>query len=477
MIGIYNTETEKTMEKTQKRQYRFIGEKAFYKMVLLIAVPIMIQNGITNFVGLLDNIMIGQIGTEQMSGVAIVNQLLFVYNLCLFGAVSGAGIFTAQYFGQKNHEGIRQTVRFKFWIVSLITLVTVLLFLFAGDSLIAFYLQGDGTAESAADTLRFGRQYLAIMLPGLIPFALMQVYSSTLRECGQTVLPMKAGVTAVFVNLILNYILIYGKLGMPVLGVQGAAIATVASRVVEASIVLIHTHRHREENPFVKGLYTTLKVPMNLTAKIIIKGTPLLLNETLWGAGMATLTQCYSVRGLNVIAALNISNTINNVFNIVFIALGESVAIIVGQLLGAGKMDEARDTDNKMIAFSIFSCTLVALVMLVLARFFPLLYNTDGEVRSLAARFIVVTAIFMPQNAFLHASYFTLRSGGKTVITFLFDSVFIWCVSVTIAYLLSRFTTLPVVAVYVFVQMGDWIKCVIGFVLVKKGVWLQNIVS
>lgn len=477
MIGIYNTETEKTMEKTQKRQYRFIGDKAFYKMVLLIAVPIMIQNGITNFVGLLDNIMIGQIGTEQMSGVAIVNQLLFVYNLCLFGAVSGAGIFTAQYFGQKNHEGIRQTVRFKFWIVSLITLVTVLLFLFAGDSLIAFYLQGDGTTESAADTLRFGRQYLAIMLPGLIPFALMQVYSSTLRECGQTVLPMKAGVTAVFVNLILNYILIYGKLGMPVLGVQGAAIATVASRVVEASIVLIHTHRHREENPFVKGLYTTLKVPMNLTAKIIIKGTPLLLNETLWGAGMAMLTQCYSVRGLNVIAALNISNTINNVFNIVFIALGESVAIIVGQLLGAGKMDEARDTDNKMIAFSIFSCTLVALVMLVLARFFPLLYNTDGEVRSLAARFIVVTAIFMPQNAFLHASYFTLRSGGKTVITFLFDSVFIWCVSVTIAYLLSRFTTLPVVAVYVFVQMGDWIKCVIGFVLVKKGVWLQNIVS
>lgn len=477
MIGIYNTETEKTMEKTQKRQYRFIGDKAFYKMVLLIAVPIMIQNGITNFVGLLDNIMIGQIGTEQMSGVAIVNQLLFVYNLCLFGAVSGAGIFTAQYFGQKNHEGIRQTVRFKFWIVSLITLVTVLLFLFAGDSLIAFYLQGDGTAESAADTLRFGRQYLAIMLPGLIPFALMQVYSSTLRECGQTVLPMKAGVTAVFVNLILNYVLIYGKLGMPVLGVQGAAIATVASRVVEASIVLIHTHRHREENPFVKGLYTTLKVPMNLTAKIIIKGTPLLLNETLWGAGMAMLTQCYSVRGLNVIAALNISNTINNVFNIVFIALGESVAIIVGQLLGAGKMDEARDTDNKMIAFSIFSCTLVALVMLVLARFFPLLYNTDGEVRSLAARFIVVTAIFMPQNAFLHASYFTLRSGGKTVITFLFDSVFIWCVSVTIAYLLSRFTTLPVVAVYVFVQMGDWIKCVIGFVLVKKGVWLQNIVS
>jgi len=461
----------------EKTRHKFIGNKDFYRMVLIIAIPIMIQNGITNFVSLLDNIMIGQIGTEQMSGVAIVNQLLFVYNLCLFGAVSGAGIFTAQYFGQKNQEGIRQTVRFKIWIVSLITLITVSLLLCAGDSLITLYLQGDGSTESAAATLRYGKEYLRIMLPGLLPFMLVQIYSSTLRECGQTVLPMKAGVTAVFVNLILNYILIYGKLGAPALGVQGAAIATIISRFVECAVVLVHTHRHVQQNPFIEGLYTTLKVPGFLVTKIITKGMPLLLNETLWAGGMAMLTQCYSIRGLNVIAALNISNTINNVFNIVFIALGESVAIIVGQLLGAGKMQEARDTDNKLIAFSVFSCILIAGIMLLSARFFPLLYNTNDEARALATDFIMLTAVFMPQNAFLHASYFTLRSGGKTIVTFLFDSVFIWCVSVVIAFVLSRYTALPVVAVYAFVQMGDWIKCVIGFVLVKKGVWLQNIVT
>lgn len=263
-------------------RYKFIGDRNFYKMVLAIAVPIMIQNGITNFVSLLDNIMIGQIGTEQMSGVAIVNQALFVYNLCLFGGVSGAGIFTAQYFGQKNEEGVRQTVRFKIWMVFLITLITVILLLYAGDPLIAFYLQGDGTAKSAAATLRYGKEYLMIMLPGLVPFMLVQVYSSTLRECGQTILPMKAGVIAVFVNLILNYILIYGKLGAPALGVQGAAIATIISRFVECAVVLIHTHRHVQQNPFVKGLYSTLKVPAGLVAKIITKGMPLLLNETLW---------------------------------------------------------------------------------------------------------------------------------------------------------------------------------------------------
>lgn len=464
---------------TQKHGFlhKFIGDKAFYKMVLAIAVPIMIQNGITNFVGLLDNIMIGQIGTEQMSGVAIVNQLFFVYNLCLFGGVSGAGIFTAQYFGQKNEEGIRQTVRFKIWMVIVITALTVALFLTCGSNLIELYLQGEGTAESAASTLHYGKQYLWIMLVGLPPFMMVQVYASTLRECGQTILPMKAGVVAVFVNLILNYILIYGKFGFPALGVQGAALATIISRYVEAGIVLIHTHRHKAENPFVVGLYSSLKVPGYLVRKILIKGSPLLFNETLWASGMAMLAQCYSVRGLNVVAALNISNTINNVFNIVFIALGDSVAIIVGQLLGAGKMAKARDTDNKMIAFSVFCCTCVAAVMLLMAPFFPMLYNTNAEARELAKYFIIMTAVFMPQNAFLHASYFTLRSGGKTIITFLFDSVFIWCVSVTIAFTLSHFTSLPVIAIYTLVQMGDWIKCLIGFILVKKGVWLQNIVS
>lgn len=446
-------------------------------MVCMIAVPIMIQNGITNFVSLLDNIMIGQVGTEQMSGVAIVNQLIFVYNLCIFGGVSGAGIFTAQYYGQGNHEGVRQTMRFKLWMAAVITALTAALFLGFGSGLIGAYLKGDGSAESIAATLFHGQQYLNIMLIGLPAFALVQIYSSTLRECGQTVLPMKAGIAAVFVNLLFNYILIYGKFGAPALGVSGAAIATVLSRYVEMLITVIGVHRKNAPYLFAAGWYRSLKVPKELAVKIIKKGSPLLFNETLWAAGMAMLTQCYSVRGLNVVAGLNVSNTINNVFNIVFIALGDSVAIIVGQLLGAGKMKEARDTDNKMIAFSVMCCTCVALVMFLMAPLFPQLYKINEEARELARYFIMVTAVFMPQNAFLHATYFTLRSGGKTVITFLFDSVFIWCVSVVIAFTLSRYTGLPVIAVYAMVQLGDIIKCVIGFVLVKKGIWLQNIVE
>ena len=445
-------------------------------MVLMIAVPIMIQNGITNFVSLLDNIMVGQIGTEQMSGVAIVNQLMFVYNLCIFGGLSGAGIFTAQYFGQKDEEGVRHTFRYKIWMAVILTILAVVVFVVGGESLISNYLNGSSDGGDLAAALHYGKQYLWVALAGLPAFMMVQVYASTLRECGETLVPMKAGITAVLVNLVLNYLLIYGKFGLPALGVVGAGLATVISRYVEMAIVLTWTHRHKDRNPYIVGLYRTLKVPGYLVTRFIIKGAPLLVNETLWAAAQASLMQCYSVRGLSVVAAFNIASTIANLFNVVFIALGDSVAIVVGQQLGAGRMEEARDTDNKMIAFSVMCCTAVALVMLLIAPLFPQLYNTDPGTRQLAAYLIMAQAIFMPQNAFLHAAYFTLRSGGKTLVTFLFDSVFVWCVSVPIAFVLSRYTAMFVVFIFACVQIGDWLKCIIGFVLVKKGVWMQNIV-
>ena len=463
------------MKKTLRE--KLIGDRNFYKMVLMIAVPIMIQNGITNFVSLLDNIMVGQVGTEQMTGVAIVIQLIFVYNLCIFGGVSGAGIFTAQYFGQKDEEGVANTFRFKLWLAVILTGITVVIFLLFGEPLIQMYLNGSQDGGDTAAVLRYGKDYLAVMLVGLAPFMLVQVYASTLRECGRTVVPMKAGIAAVFVNLIFNYLLIYGKFGFPEMGVTGAAVATVLSRYVEAVIVISWTHRHKEINTYIRGLYRTMKIPLSLTKRILIKGTPLLLNETFWAAGTAMLLQCYSVRGMNVVAGMNISNTISNLFNVVFIALGDSVAIVVGQLLGAGKMEEAKDTDRKMIAFSVACCTLIAVLMLFIAPLFPRLYNTNAQSREFATYFILVVAVFMPQNAFLHAAYFTLRSGGRTVITFFFDSVFICCVSVPIAYLLGHFTSLYVVYIFIAVQLADMIKCVIGFILVKKGVWLQNIVD
>lgn len=456
---------------------KLIGDRDFYRTILAVAVPMMIQNGITNFVGLLDNIMVGRVGTEQMSGIAIVNQLIFVFNLAIFGAISGAGIFGAQFAGCKDTKGVRHTFRFKLYLCGLLTLIGMLLFIFRGEQLILLYLHGEGNDAALNAALSYGKEYLFVMLFGLVPFVIEEVYTSTLRECGETMMPMRAGIVAVVVNLVFNYLLIFGKFGFPKMGVVGAAIATVLSRYVQMAIVIWWTHVHTDRMPFIVGAYRSFKIPMNLTNKIMVKGTPLMVNELLWSAGVSAMMQCYSMRGLDVVAALNISNTISNLFNVVFISMGGAISIILGQLLGAGKMDEAKDSSIKLIAFSVLSCVVIGAVLICVAPFFPKMYNTTEHVKELAAWFLRIAAICMPFQAFMNAAYFTLRSGGKTIITFLFDSAYLWCASIPVAYVLSRYTGLHILPLYLLCQSMDLVKCIIGFILVKKGIWLHNIVK
>ena len=456
---------------------KFIGDKAFYRMVMMVAIPIMIQNGVTNFVSLLDNILGGQIGTLQLFGVAIVNQLLFVYNMCVFGGLSGAGIFGAQFYGQRNEEGIRYTFRFKLWVGAITTLIGFVLLICFDDPLIMLYLHDGAEAGEAMLALPYAKEYLHSMLVGLIPFLAVQIYASTLRETGETFLPMKAGIVAVFVNLIFNYLLIFGHFGFPEMGVKGAAIATVLSCFVEAGIVIIWTHKHKAVHGYIRGAYRSLYIPKELVRNITVKGMPLLVNEAFWASGMAILLQCYSVRGLEVVAGMNITSTITNLFNIVFIALGQAVAIIVGRLLGAGKMEEAKETDTKLIAFSVTCCVFVGTVLYILAPLFPDMYNTEPIVKEYATQFIRIAACFMPQTAFLQATYFTMRSGGRTIITSLFDSGFIWILSIPLAFVLSRYTALAPAMVYFLCQAIDIVKTICGFILLKKGVWVQNIVE
>ena len=452
---------------------RYFGDRAFYKMLMAIAVPVMLQNGLTNLVSLLDNIMVGSVGTEQMTGVSIVNQLLFVFNLCIFGGLSGAGIYTAQFYGNKDHNGVKNTFRFKLMLVATILVLGLLVFSLWGENLMALYLhEGSQTGDIAA-TAEYGAKYLRVMLWGLFPFALTQAYAGTLRE---TVLPMKAGIVAILVNLVFNYILIFGHFGAPAMGVEGAAVATVLSRYVECAIIVGWTHRHREDAPFIIGAYRSLRVPAPLVRNIFKNGMPLLMNEFLWSAGMAVLTQSYSTRGLAVVAALNISSTVSNLFNIVWMAMGTAVSIIVGQSLGSGDFDKAEENCWRILTFSVLSAVGVGALMYGCAGLFPQIYNTTQEVREIAAGILRVVAVAGILHAFNHCSYFTLRSGGKTWVTFLFDSMYLWVVSIPMARILSTGTVWNIVLVYAVCQFIDIIKCVLGYILLKKKVWINRIV-
>ncbi len=455
---------------------RYFGDKAFYKTMLAIAVPVMLQNGLTNLVSLLDNIMVGAVGTEQMSGVSIVNQLLFVFNLCIFGGLSGAGIYTAQFYGKNDQEGVRHTFRFKMVLVMILFVLGLGVFMTFGDKLIALYLQVGVYSGDIANTAQYGAVYLQVMLWGLLPFAIQQAYASNLRETGETILPMKAGIVAILVNLVFNYILIFGKFGAPAMGAKGAAVATVLSRYVECAIVVIWTHRHKDRVRFIVGAYKNFRVPGTLVKDFCQKGMPLLVNEFLWSAGMAMLTQSFSTRGLDVVAALNICTTIANLFNVVWLAMGTAISIIVGQNLGAGEFDKAEDSCWRSITFSVLSAIGVGILMAAAAPLFPAMYNTTDAVRGLATGLLLVVAATGPIHAFCHGSYFTLRSGGKTWVTFLFDSAYLWVVSIPVARILSTGTAWHIVLVYAICQSIDIVKCILGYILLSRKVWLNRIV-
>lgn len=456
---------------------KLIGDKNFYKHVLILMLPIMVQNGITNFVNMLDNLMVGQVGQIEMIGVSVSNQLMFVFNLCIFGAVSGIGIFGAQFFGSGDIKGLRDTFRLKIVFCTSLTVAVMVLFAFGGEGLINLYLKGEGTAEEAAASLKAGKDYLNIMLIGLIPATLVQCYSTTLRETGKTVPPMAAGLIAVFVNLILNYILIFGRLGFPTLGVKGAAIATVISRFVEFGVISLWTGIKSYENKFIIDAYKTLYVPFSLVKKIAKKAIPLVINETMWAGGLAVVNQSYSSVSLDVVAANNLVQTFFNVFSVAFLAVGAAIGIILGQLLGAGETEEARSASVKLIAFSVFISIGVAILFAVCAIFIPDFYKLDESTKLLSTRMMQICALVIPLDAFANAAYFTLRSGGEAMITIIFDSGFVWAVSVPAAYILCNFSGLSILPIYLICQLLNFIKDVIGFIFVKKGIWVKNIVS
>lgn len=456
---------------------RMFGDRDFYAQVVAVVVPIIIQNTVSNVVSLLDNVMVGRVGTLQMSAVAIVNQLLFVFNLCIFGGLAGAGIFATQYAGAHDDKGVRDCFRVK-WMIALSMLACALVVLIAFPKrLIGMYLAQETAQADAAATLGFGMDYLTVMLWGLLPFGVSQVYASILREVGETRLPMFASVAAILVNLVFNYFLIFGKCGFPELGVTGAAIATVLSRYVETAVIMVYTHMKSHHFGFIRGAYRSLRVPKPLMISILRRGTPLLVNEFLWSSGMAVLLQCYSVRGLDVVAACNIATTVSNLFKVVFLSMGNAVAIMVGQALGANDIERAKNCTWRLMTLSVGSNLIMATLLALFAPAIPNIYNTEPHVRQIATQLIYVVAVMMPAYSFSHCCYFTLRSGGKTIITFLFDSVFTWCVNVPAAWLLAYKTGLGIVPLYFGVQALEMVKVVVGFVLVKKGVWIHNIVA
>ena len=480
--------TQRRTNPMKKFLRKFIGDKAFYRSVLIILLPLVVQQGITSAVNLLDNLMVGSLGEESLSAVSVVNQILMVFNLTIFGGLSGVSIFGAQFAGKGDIDGMRQSFRTKLYFGVAAVVIGISLLWGFDETFIGIFLEGEADAARAAYALDEGLDYLHIMLFGLFPFMLVQAYAGSMREQGKTVATMVASVIAILTNLVLNFLLIYPVREMSVLGasftvwgagmgVRGAALATVIARFVEMIVVLIYAHLHQERYIFLKGAFRNGYVPLKLLKRIAVTGTPLMLNEIFWSLGMTFINQCYSTRGMTALAALNITSTAWNLFCIIMFAMGNAVSIMVGQCLGQGDVKGARDTDNKLLFITVVSHILLGAMLSLSSEIIPQWFAVTEEARSLASQTLIIAGISLPIHAFLHSTYFTIRSGGKTFITFLFDSVYTWCVPAVLAFVLSRYTQVGVVTMYFWIQFIDLTKLTIGVLMLRSDFWAVDLTA
>ena len=390
---------------------RYIGDKAFYKRVMAIVVPIIIQNGITNFVSLLDNIMVGQVGTLPMSGVSIVNQLLFVFNLCIFGATAGAGIFTAQFQGSGDTNGIRHTFRFKFLICLGLTAVGITLFLAADTPLISLFLTGDGNPEDAAAILEYGRAYLRMMLIGLLPFALTNAYAGTLKETGETVVPMLGGIAATAVNLVLNYVFIFGNFGAPEMGVVGAALATVLSQMISAVLPIVVLLRQKEDRLELRKL----RIERSLLGRILRIGIPAGLQFVTFDFSNILIQSGINSFGDITMAAWTAHGKTDALVWMISGAFGVSITTFVGQNFGAQKYSRIRQGAWTCLALSIAMVCALNVTLLLFRSQILGIYTDNPEV--IAVGSMVMLSIMPYEFLFMPIEVFagTMRGVGNSL--------------------------------------------------------------
>jgi len=438
-----------------------------FRLVLQFSMPLFCSNLLQQFYNLTDTALAGHLlGAAALAQIGATAALYGLIMNFAFGMNNGLALTVSRYFGAGDENGMRRAVG---WMVTLSV----------GTSLVltATSLLGRGALltllQVPAETWDGAAAYLTVILLGIPLTMLYNMEAALLRAVGNSITPLLFLLFSTVLNIGLDAAFM-GPLG---LGVRGAAIATVIARYIEAIYLILHTHRREKTFIFAQGLYKSLYLPGAVVKKILLTGTPLMLNELFWSVGTTMISQSYSTRGLTVVAATNIAGTVWNLFCVIMFAMGNAVSIIIGQQLGAGEIEEAKRTDNKLLFFTVVLHIGVGALIAITAPFIPLIYNTTPEVQHLTTELLFVAGAALPIQAFAHVTYFTIRSGGKTFITFLFDCVFTWLIPLPIAFFCSRYTALSIIGIYALVQFADIIKVIIGSILLRSGIWANNVVS
>lgn len=443
--------------------------KAFIIAMFSIAIPITIQNLISSSLNLIDNLMIGKLNETAIAAVAIPNQVFFLFVLIAFGVNSGTGIFISQFWGKKDSYNIKRVLGIAIFTGSLVAFLFTVLSLTIPEFIISLFVDD-------LEVINLGSKYLKIVSLSFILTAIGFSYSFASRSIGRAKLPMIASIIALSTNTVLNYLLIFGKFGFPSLGVEGAAIATLISRIIE--LIIIVGYIYTKDKILNAKLREMLDLNKVFISKFFKTTKPVILNEAFWALGMTMYMVAYGTIGKKAVTSVHISNTIQNLFMVVSMGLGNACAVMIGNKLGASEEKEAISYAKKFSFLGITVGISIGLILILLSPIVLKFFNISSEVYSDSLKVLIIMGIFMVFKVFNTVLIVgILRSGGDTTYSLMLEIGSVWAIGVPLSFIGATLLKLPIYWVITLVHLEEIVKAVIGLKRIISKKWVKNIVN
>ena len=437
--------------------------KGFYSSLVAIAIPISLQALLQNFVNMLDTIMIGRLGSVEIAAVGLGNQIFFILNMILFGITSGGSVFIAQFWGKKDLAGIRKSLGLMTLIAFVVSFIFTIVCLLIPNQLIRLY-------SPDPQVIKVGGSYLRFVCLSYVPTAISFSITLALRSTERVKLPLVCTSISLFTNLIANYLLIF----VAGLGVKGAAIATVISRIIELVILATWSYSHKYE------ICGKLKELLGFNRYFIVKflkiAFPVIINETFWGLGTSVYNAIFAHAGTNAFTAYSITGTISQLTWVFCMGFGNGIGVLIGKRIGEKKIDEAKTYAKRSMWFMPLIGAFVGVFLVPLSKLLPIFFNVDQEIIKTATAILMILIFVYPFNSFcMNWIVGVCRAGGDTVFSAVAEIVVLWCVAIPLGYVAAFVLHLPAPMIYLFFCSESIVKAIIGAIRVLSGKWLHEV--